>query len=524
MNKTRCAVALLTVSLAIAAETAQAADELAKEGLQHLRAMQAAFRQVIGRVQPSMVAILLGERGTPGVAFQPKLDGRRLLLGRGPSTHSPTSADFLPGGFGSGIVVDERGLVVTCYHVVRDPSYPIWVMTAGDAASCYRARIHAADPRSDLAVLEILSPNPLKLIPITIGDGASVFPGQFVLALGNPFGTARPDGHVSASWGIVSNIHRQRKLGPSQSTLGSIPGRENDNPQGIHSLAGTLIQTDARLNMGCSGGALVNLDGKLIGITMALSAAYGIESPGGFAVPTDELTRRVIDTLRAGREMEYGFLGIILSPIDAQDALQSGNLPVQGVSVSRMVSQYLPACKAGLKERDIITHVNGKRIHSPDELILAVGSKPVGAVLDLEIVRGQQRQHLKVPLAKYPVDPEKIIATNKRPMHYGIRVDHLTTLLGNPSYRSRVDPTEPLGTYGVVVRDVDPGSPANEHGVQKKHIITHVNGKQIHTPDEFEQLVSKAQSPVRLTFFPDREVVIDQQSVKNARPPAKSKP
>lgn len=471
--------------LAISAAKAQPPEAL--EGLRHLEAIQAAFRFAIDKAKPSVVSIFVidaDSNTTQPLILQPRLQSQ--------DPNDPEYWRFEPLSFGSGVVVDDEAHILTAYHVVRssyeNPRQQILVRLHD--GSKFQAQIYAADPRSDLAVLQLeRGDKPAPVTPIEIGKGEELYPGQFVLAIGNPYSVAAVDGETSASWGIISNIRRR-----------AIPSVSEDSLETTQSLQlqRTLVQTDARLNTGISGGALINIKGQLVGVTMALSASVGFETPGGFALPTDDLTRRTIDALRQGKEMEYGFVGIVPTTIDAQEAEATGALPVSGAKVSTIFS-YLPAYQAGLREGDIITHIEGKRIHNINELVLAVGSRPVDTKLPVQVVRKKEKLDLVLPLAKYPVMGE-IIATNKRPVWNGIRVDHLSVILGPRTSQSYFE--EDLRNGGVVIRYVDPNSRAyDEHGLREGQIITEVNGSPVRHPDEFEKQVTEAKGPVSLTIF-----------------------
>ena len=156
-----------------------------------------------------------------------------------------------------------------------------------------------AGGRSDLAVLKMIRP-PADLK--AFGDGGKVRKGDWVIALANPFAAGFKDGSPSASWGIISNVRRQA------------PGL-TDEVKRAKPLAqyGTLLQTDARLNLGCSGGALLNLDGQLVGLTTALAARTGGEAAGGYAIPLDANVKKMIEVLKRGEEIEYGFLGVTVN-------------------------------------------------------------------------------------------------------------------------------------------------------------------------------------------------------------------
>ena len=492
-------VALFAVAFVLveSAGPLRAEDALADEGLRHIRAIESAFRRAIDRTRPSMVSIFLIDRSA---------QQGRFTINRGlPAPNDPDSIalkmeayDFSPSGIGSGIVVGAEGLVLTCHHVIdasirerNQGRYRIVVRTHDGAV--FDAVPHAADPRSDLAVLRMVSDRELALTPIAIGDGDRLFPGQFVLAMGNPYGTSAPDGALSASWGIVSNIRRR----PAPSTL---------EPESRIHVWGTLVQTDARLNMGVSGGALIDVEGKLVGITMALSAATGFETPGGFALPTSDLTLRVIEALKSGKEFEYGFIGIVPKTITAERAKASELLPIAGVLVDALPDSNLPAYRAGLRKGDVITKINGQRITSQNELVVKVGGLPVGTVLDMEVVRGKSKLKLPVRLAKFPVRG-RIFATNKRPSWNGLRVDHLSTLVPG-RYMGMSRGSEPKG--GVAVRDVDEDSQAFKLGLRPRQVVSAVNGEAVDNPDRFDELMAKAEPPIRLSINGGEDVVFEK--------------
>ncbi|HMC67338.1 MAG TPA: trypsin-like peptidase domain-containing protein, partial [Gemmataceae bacterium] len=240
------------------AAIAQPAGAQDKPALREALALEEAIQDAIAAAEPSVACILVSH-----------------------SNQRPNLADpgYVPELFGSGVVIDQQGLILTNYHVVRDEPTQIYVRLLGGKGSY--ARIHAADPRSDLAVLQLR--DKLDLKPIKLGDAGKVRKGQFVICLSNPYAAGSRDGSPSASQGIISNIRRRAPGNPKQEKEeAEVPRGNQKKPLQRYS---TLFQTDARLNLGCSGGALINLRGEMIGLTTSLAALSGGETAGGFAVP-----------------------------------------------------------------------------------------------------------------------------------------------------------------------------------------------------------------------------------------------
>ncbi len=451
-----------------------------EETLQQSSAQQvvAAFEQVladaISDAEDSVVAIARVRKQSPGETFQfefrPDPFGRRNLPLPEPA---PTDPDFIANEFGTGVVIDTNGLILTAYHVLGDNCE--YYVTTHDR-KVYRAWVKAADPRSDLAVLAI---DAADLAPIALGDVSALRKGQIVVALGNPYAIAR-DGQVSASWGIVANLARKAPLSP-------------DNPEAsdkttLHHF-GTLIQTDAKLNLGTSGGPLLNLKGKMVGLTTSLAAAAGYEQAAGYAFPVDATFRRVLERLKQGREVEYGYLGIQPATLSPGEILRGQ----EGVRVRRVVAGT-PADRYGLKTGDLITQVNGIPIHDADGLVLEVGRLPVESVVRLDVVRDSRRLDLEVTLTKYPVQGNKVITTPSRQWR-GMRIDYVSAGLG-PGGLQRID--VPFFDEGVVVSEVQEDSPAWRAGLRVGMLVSHVDQSAVHTPKEFHTAVNGKAGAVQL--------------------------
>jgi serine protease Do len=383
---------------------------------------------------------------------------------------TPEQSNLISFDFGSGVVIGDHGEILTLFHVVRGARRLI--VRAADRQE-FDAEILAADPRSDLAVIvptEGDGENAPRLKPLPIGDSARLRKGAFLIALGNSFNAAR-DGNPSASWGILSNIARKLEWDADDSNLPRKPLRLSNYP--------TLLQLDAKLNLGMSGGAVINLKGELVGLTTMAASPAGFDSMAGYAIPMDKLGRRAIETLKEGREVEYGLLGIRADPNFSNRVFE--------------VQPHSPAYLGDLQFNDEILAVNDVPVVDFDSLILAVNIYPAGDAVRLKVRRGKEMIERTIVLAKLAVEGE-VIATNRPRAWRGLRVDY-TTALGYLSFgRNLLDSSPP----GVVVADVEEGSPASVAGIKKGQLIHRVGGKGIRTPRDFAETVAPLQGPVIL--------------------------
>ena len=327
-------------------------------------------------------------------------------------------------------------MILTNYHVVKggrvdnqppDGKTRLYARFPGQRGC--DLTIVAADPRSDLAVLKIdfekLGVTAADLKPIPMNFTTNFRKGQIVLTLGNPYAIAR-DGSASASWGMISNIDRRpAPVGPPHI-------EEIFRKPTLHHF-GTLLQIDNRLDLGSSGGAVVNLQGELIGIATSLAALEGYEKSVGYAVPLDAATMRIIDSLTRGHEVEYGFLGVQLEDIDREALRRQGlDATFEQLTAAQIDSVYeqSPAQRGGLLLRDVVLKVNGHPIFSSDDLVREIGQLGPGATAQLHFWRPNKRQELNLPveLGKWPVfDDEDIIATVPRFGKWrGLSVDYST--------------------------------------------------------------------------------------------------
>ncbi len=427
-------------------------------------AFQDAMAAAIRRAEPAVAAVAVSRSDDPAAQ----------------KLHEP---DRVPESFGSGVLIDEDGLILTNYHVVRDAT-AIFVRLSGNRAGY--ATIYAGDPRSDLAVLRLRNARTLgPLTPLHLGDGGKVRKGDWVLTLAYPFAAGFRDGSPSASWGIISNVRRRAPLRPATD--------EANYNRTLHTY-GTLLQTDARLNLGCSGGALIDLRGDLVGLTSSLAGIYGGETPGGFAVPMDDGMRRIIEVLKRGEEVEYGFLGVSFAP---ERRMPQG----EGVAIDQVV-RGSPAFAAGLHGSpmpDYIRTVNGVAVHDSDDLFLALGTLLAGSEARLEVAHSPHgpAEPITVRLAKFYVGG-KVVATRRPEPVGGLRVDWTSILYLRPGGQQIYARGIP---EGVMIREVQSGSAADAARLQESKVIQKVNGRAVTTPEQFYREMRNAGPTAELTLW-----------------------
>jgi len=466
-----------------------AAQELT--GLDAALAMEKALVDAVARADKSVVAIARYLNDSPlatnGPVRMPSFPGRR-------------SDEDAPNEFATGVVIDRQGYILTNYHVLGDPTkntYKVWVKRRPFQAISVMTvdEVKAGDPWTDLAVLKIEADD---LEPITFGDVENLKKGRIVVALGNPYNIAR-DGEVSASWGIISNVGRRAPTSPD--------GFRPDSARETLYHYGGLIQTDAKLNLGTSGGALVNLKGEMIGLITALAAKEGYEKSTGFAIPVDDVFLRTIETLKTGRKAEFGFLGV--SPANLHDAMRRGGQ--HGALVSHVVPGT-PASTARLKENDVITHVDGKAVYDRDTLMRELGGQPVGAKIRLTVERGTELGRrgrviqTSVELSKKHIPSSRpAFSQTEDPTWRGMRVDYATALPPNLLTRM-LQGQVPLGSLAVI--DVAGDSPAWKAGLRPGNLFTHVGDRRVSTPEEFFAAVAEEAGDVGVKIISGTPTVI----------------
>jgi serine protease Do/serine protease DegQ len=359
---------------------------------------------------------------------------------------------------GSGVIVDaSNGYILTNHHVVENAD-KIQISLLNEQT--LDAEIVGSDAATDIAVIKV---DPKGLVEIPIGDSNEVEVGDFVIAIGNPFGL----GHTVTS-GIVSAL-----------------GRTGINRNGYED----FIQTDASINPGNSGGALVNMRGELVGINSAIISRTGGNVGIGFAVPSAIASSIMHQILEYG-EVRRGLLGVSIQTIDAESAEALGAEVESGALVSA-VEPGSAAEKAGLHVDDIITKVNNKKINSSRELMNAIGLKGSGETVDIEFFRDGKTRSVTATLGQ-----RTVTRSDGNDIHPGLAGAQFA------------DATASSSGGGVDVTEVEPGSPAAQRGLRAGDVITAVNRQPVQNLQQLRTIAEANQILFLLVQRGDRALML----------------
>jgi len=392
------------------------------------------FADLAERVSPAVVSIRTEMRNQPF--------GRRRFH---------PFEDFLPGppmprggGVGSGFVIRSDGLIATNEHVIRNAEQI--EVEFGDGAKRL-AKVIGLDEKTDIALIQVEAKEPLPTV--AFGDSDAVRPGDWVVAIGNPFDL---DHTVTA--GIVSAKHR------------SLLGSYDD-----------YIQTDAAINPGSSGGPLLNLSGEVIGINTAIREGANTV---GFTIPIN-MAKQLLPQLFASGHVTRGWLGVVIQELSPDLAEKFEIEDRQGALVSKVATDG-PAQEAGVRVGDVIVEFDGEDIASYNELPRIVAAAPVGKEVDVVVVRSGKRKTVGVTLGELPGEPFTP-ASAPTSSQLGL---HLQPLTGDLAERLDLAEVE-----GALVAQVDPGSPAEDAGLRRGDIVLEVNRKPVRSPKDVREQVGQ---------------------------------
>jgi serine protease Do len=407
------------------------------------------FADLVEKIKPAVVNISTtkvvktqGRRSPFGDDFFDRFFGgddfMRKFFGDNPR-------EFKQRSLGSGFIITKDGYIFTNNHVVEKADKIKVRLSSGKE---YDAKVIGKDSKTDIALIKINATNNLPVAEL--GDSDKLRVGDWVLAIGNPFGLEQ-----TVTQGIVSAKGRVIGSGPY------------DN----------FIQTDASINPGNSGGPLFNLEGRVVGINTAIVAhGQGI----GFAIPVN-MAKEVLNDLKSKGKVTRGWLGVSVQDITEDIAANMGIKEKEGALVADVVKGD-PAEKAGLRTGDIIVEIDGKKVHDTHELLRIVAGVPVGKTVVLKAVRDGKLQNFNITVAERK-DQELASAQERSGDYFGMTLQDITPSIA-----------ESLGLSdrsGVIVTSVQEGSPADEAGIKPRDVIIQVNKVNIKTMKDFQREMGK---------------------------------
>ncbi len=412
------------------------------------------FAKLVKAVQPAVVNIATTARAEAAVIPEFRFpEGSpferyfRDFFGHG----FPGQPEMGPGpkarALGSGFIIDPDGYVVTNNHVIDRAEEITITVNGGDH---YPAKIIGRDPKTDLAVLKIDADRPLPYVEFGDSDTAQV--GDWVIAVGNPFGLG---GSVSA--GIISARGRDIQSGPFDDYL----------------------QIDAPINRGNSGGPLFDRDGKVIGINTAIFSPSGGNVGIGFAIPST-MAKTIVEQLKESGQVQRGFLGVQIQEV-TEEIAQSLDLDEAKGALIASVEPNGPAEEAGLKTGDLILEFNGQKVDRLKDLPRLVAAAKAGEKAEVRVLRDGNERSVKVQVGRMPGDDMTAMKSpeskNSDQAKLGVTLAPLTA-----EYRQRL--RLPDDAEGVVIVDVERGSPAAREGLRAGDVIKRVGNKKVATPEE----------------------------------------
>jgi serine protease Do len=441
----------------------------------------ASFADLTAQLQPAVVNIATRQRvevannpfaGTPFA----ELFNRRGGGGEGGGQPQTREAQSL----GSGFIISADGYVVTNNHVISPPDTRAKLesitITLPDGTE-YEADLVGADAASDLAVLKIRANRTFPFV--RFGDSSEARVGDWVVAIGNPFGLG---GTVTS--GIISAVYRNTGQGGAYDRY---------------------LQTDASINRGNSGGPLFDMRGNVIGINNAIFSPSGGSVGIGFAIPA-EIAAPIVEKLRDGQEIQRGYLGVRLQPVDEDLALSLG-LPKRRGELAQTVEENSPAAKAGLRAGDILTKVNGKDVTADQTVSFLVANLQPGTTVPVEVLREGSRANINVTLGKRPSEAELQAQAQtfdpdaEEPMEPGTSDSTIEQKLGMQVTPMTAAIARSLGvpadTKGVVIAAVDPSSDAARKGLRRGDIILSANYQPTATVEQLLAQITAATTEKR---------------------------
>jgi serine protease Do len=426
------------------------------------KALSDAYVAVAAHVKPAVVSVysekIVTQRAMPDFPFGDDFFGQFFGMRQHPGQQqAPRERKVPQRGMGSGMILDNAGHILTNYHVVKDvDTIKVRLIDKRE----FTAEIVGTDPKTDVAVIRIKGKVPGDLPTVQLGDSDALRDAELVMAIGAPFGLTQ-----TVTTGIISAMGR--------SDVG-IADYED------------FLQTDAPINPGNSGGPLVNMNGEVIGMNSAIATASGSSAGVGFAIPSN-MIKAMLPTLTKGGKITRGLLGVGIQDLDKDLAKQFGIEDSSGALISSVVPDSA-ADKAGLKVGDVVVRYNGKAIESSRDLRNRVAASAPGSKVKITVLRDGKEISMTATVGQQtgqgPAAAGDTEETPAQAAKLGISVQNLTPELA-----------QKLGVgdkAGVVVADVEQGSPASEVGLQEGDLITEVNRRKVASVTEFQKALDQA--------------------------------
>jgi serine protease Do len=375
---------------------------------------------------------------------------------------------------GSGFVVDKAGFILTNNHVVENATrIEVVLPSATSADDALTAKIVGRDVLTDSALLQLTEAPKTELVAVKFGDSSQIAPGDWVMAIGSPFRLSS-----TVTVGVVSAVGR------TAPELRPAPGRDLE-----------MIQTDAAINRGNSGGPLLNIRGEVVGINTAIfSDQTGGNLGIGFAVPINTVNS-ILPQLRLGKVVR-GRIGVSVQSL-TKSAAESLGLPNTDGAIVSLVSDG-PAKDAGIQLEDVITEFNGKPVKSSNDVVSMVTRTTPGTTVPVKVFRDRKMLTLNVKVGELDLDAERDTLAGRRPSGrqspgrpqetaFGMSIEDITPATAR-------DLEIPRGRTGAVVRSVDPSGPAAQQGIRPGDLIVRINGQEVANQDQASRALDAVQT------------------------------
>ena len=452
-------MAVATASLPTSPQFIVSVPVVAAAGLAALENRPPSFAVIAKKTMPVVVNIsTTTQRSGRGGSNDPIEEFFNRFFGETPPRENSQRS------LGSGILISKDGEILTNYHVVRNAD-AIKVKLADQTE--FEARLIGKDGRTDLAMIKIRRSGG-NLPFARLGSSSQLDVGDWVMAIGNPFGLEH-----TVTAGIVSAKGRVIGAGPY------------DN----------FIQTDASINPGNSGGPLINAAGEVVGVNSAIFSQTGGNVGIGFAIPID-LAKKVADHLRKNGKVVRGWLGIRAQDVSPQLASSLGIVRSGEMAVVTEVTEGSPAAEAGIKSSDIVVEFNGKPVPRSHDFPSVIADTPPGQKVTLKIIREKKEQTVAVKIGELPDESDASQQIEAKDAEIGLRVQRIT-----PEAARRLGMNS---TKGVIVVEVQPGSPADQVGVEPADVIREVNQRPVNNVKDFQLALRQGRRGDRILLLVQR--------------------